>query len=74
MSSTKEQLSSLSSQFLVEQLNRAVYRKDGNFNYMTGVMESVLGSILSDLERTNPEYAQMYKDRLVNAVTKWYKV
>ena len=70
----KEQLSGLRAEFLIEQLNKAVYRKDGKFDYMAGVMESVLGSILGDLERTNPEYAQMYKDRLVNAVTKWYKV
>jgi hypothetical protein len=37
-------------------------------------MESVLTNMLEDLQRTNPEYAEMYKKRLINAVTKYYEV
>ena len=70
----KEQLMAMYPYDMTAKLSSAVYQKDGNYNYMAGVMESVLTNMLEDLQRTNPEYAEMYKARLINAVTKWYEV
>ena len=69
-----DELIALKPYHLLETLSRAVYRKDQNYSYVAGVMESVLTNMLEDLQRTNPEYAEMYKKRLINAVTKYYEV
>jgi len=69
-----EKLLALTPYDMTGKLSSAVYRKDGNYNYITGVMESVLVNMLEDLQRTNPEYAEMYKKRLVKAVSKFYEV
>ena len=69
-----EQLLALKPYDMTGKLSSAVFQKDGNYNYAAGVMESVLTNMLEDLQRTNPEYAEMYKMRLIKAVSKYYEV
>jgi len=69
-----EQLLAMKPYDMLGKLSSAVYQKDGNYNYVAGVAESVLTNMLEDLQRTNPEYAEMYKMRLIKAVSKFYEV